>query len=131
MKRNELKELIRDLVNESLRGARQAMMHKGRGNNMDELFDEDYVMPTTATKGGKQNPHVKGVDGKRLGNLFLGDKDENELKEFSMTGDSLRMVRKDLKKFINDEHKKLGNPDIRNSLEMIKDTLARMNSRDL
>ena len=67
-------------------------------------------------RGGRQSLMMKGMTGKRMGNLNLGDEDDGpegfekpeELDELAFTGEILKKVRADVIDFLSKEHKKLG-----------------------
>lgn len=87
-------------------------------------------MKIESLRGGAQSVMMQGMTGDRMGELNLDDEDE-DLKEFSMTHDSLNMVKKDFINFINTEHKKLGNVDKRDTMDMIRMIFKQLTTRDL
>lgn len=102
--RNKIKEIIRPIV--------------------QELMSE-------ALRGGRQTLMMKGMTGDRMGILNLDDPEADELEEYHITNASLSMIKKDLTKFINTEHEKLGNSDKRDSIEMIRQIIQKLTTRDL
>jgi len=146
MNKKDLKEIIREVI----RGSRRSLLHKShpaideRGMgilfNGEEVPDEelstyddemqqreDYVKSTSALHGGKNNMYIKGIDGKRLGNLFIGDDEDEheveELQEFSFTKDDLTVLTQDVIQFIKKEHTKLGKDDPLDSYKFIQQVI--------
>jgi len=85
-----------------------------------------------ALRGSMQSLMLKGIN--KQSPLSNFDDDE-ELKEFSngysMTPQTFKMVKADLKQFIRSEHEKIKNPDIGNSLRLIKALISNINLKEL
>lgn len=90
-----------------------------------ELLGDVGKMRSEALRGGAQTIMMKGMDGKSLGNLELGDGTEDDLNEVGFSGATVQVVTNDLLKFLESEHKKLKNANPLDTYHFVQTLLNR------